>query len=193
MLTLNDNRQNSSRGLTMLAAGATGGILLGRFLPVLFANASGGMRAAVGRDPFEILIRQHHELLSLLTAMENTPAENSIKRTALFLKFKRKLGKHALAEEDVVYPLLHDDADRAEASEKLYREHAGLKIHLFELERSIKDQNSWIAQVQALRQEIEPHARQEEEVEFPRLRSILNERQAATLSRKIHQEEALVI
>ena len=63
MLTMNDNRQTSSRGLTMLAAGATGGILLGRFLPVLFANANGTIRAAAGRDPFESLIRQHRELL----------------------------------------------------------------------------------------------------------------------------------
>lgn len=177
----------------MLAAGVAGGMVLGKFLPVLFANASGTIRGATGQNPFDGLIQQHRDLLSLLTKMENTSAENSLKRTALALKFKRTIAKHAMAEEDLVYPMLHDEAERAEASEKLYREHASMKIHLFELLRSVKDQAAWTANVRALRAEIEPHARQEENEEFPRLREILNRRQATDLSRKIDQEEALIV
>jgi iron-sulfur cluster repair protein YtfE (RIC family) len=193
MQTSYDDHVSSSKGWAMLAAGAAGGLLLGKFLPVLIANASGTIRAGAGQDPFESLIRQHRELLSLLDQMESTSTENFVKRTALALKFKRTIAKHAMAEEDVVYPLLHDDTDRAEAVEKLYREHAGMKIHLFELQRSVKDHDSWIANVRSLRAEIEPHARQEEEVEFPRLRGILNQRKSVNLSRKIQQEESLIV
>ena len=186
-----------------LAMGAVGGLLLGRFLPVLFANASGAARAAAGQDPFEGLIREHRQLLSLLTKMENTPRKNRLKRLALFFTFKRTIGKHAMAEEDIIYPLLRNDAARVAETEKLYREHARMKVLLFELDRSVNEDEAWSARVRDLRNEIEPHARQEEEVEFPHLRALI-EKNGATrpsneglsnldLSRKIRQEESLVV
>lgn len=176
-----------------LALGAVGGVLVGRFLPTLFANACGMARGAAGRDPFAGLIRQHSELLSLLAKMEKTPAESPIKRFALFWRFKRTIGKHALAEEDIVYPLLRTEAERREATEKLYREHASMKVHLFQLERSIKDQEGWLTHVRTLRNEIEPHARQEEEVEFPLLKDLLNQHRNTELARKIDMEESLIV
>src|SRR3569833_114238 len=98
-----------------------------------------------------------------------------------------------MAEEDIVYPLLKTDAERHEATTKLYREHASMKIHLFELERAIHDDEQWREAVNALHAEIEPHAREEEEGEFPRLRALLNETRTANLGRKIRQEEALIV
>jgi iron-sulfur cluster repair protein YtfE (RIC family) len=177
----------------LLGIGAAGGVLLGRFLPVLLANASGLALGAAGRDPFAGLIRQHRTLLSLLDKMENLPASQRVKRKVAFLAFKRTIGKHAMAEEDIVYPLLKTEAERHEATQKLYREHASMKIHLFELERAINSEGQWPEAVRALRSEIEPHAREEEEIEFPRVRALLDQARTAQLSRKICQEEALVV
>jgi hemerythrin superfamily protein len=177
----------------LLGIGATGGLLLGRFLPMLLANASGLAQGAAGRDPFAGLIREHRLLLSLLDKMENLAPTDWVKRKFLFLSFKRTIGKHAMAEEDIIYPLLKTDAERHEATQKLYREHASMKIHLFELERAIQQDQEWRDGVRALRSEIEPHAREEEESEFPRLREMLSQAGTAELSRKIRQEEALVV
>jgi hemerythrin superfamily protein len=176
-----------------LGLGAAGGILLGRFLPVLLANANGLVQGIAGRDPFDALIQQHRTLLSLLDRMEQVPTSDWAKRKVLFLAFKRTIGKHAMAEEDIVYPLLKTEAERHEATQKLYREHASMKIHLFELERAILEEDGWRDAVRALRSEIEPHAREEEETEFPRLRELLDNKRTALLSRKIRQEEALVV
>jgi hypothetical protein len=68
-----------------------------------------------------------------------------------------------------------------------------MKIHLFELETAIHGEEPWREGVRALRTEIEPHAREEEETEFPRLRELLDQTKKAELSRKIYQEEALVV
>lgn len=193
MFTTHDGNRNSSGRYAMLALGAAGGVILGRFAPLLFANASGLIRASAGQDPFQGLIREHRQLLSLLDKMEHTPKENPVKRAALFLKFKRTIGKHALAEEDIVYPCLQDDAERKQETEKLYQEHARMKVLLFELDRSMKGDEAWTARVRELRNEIEPHARQEEEVEFPRLKALMNGKRTAELSRKIYQEEALIV
>ena len=177
----------------MLGVGAAGGMLLGRFLPVLLANASGLARGAAGQDPFAGLIREHRTLLSLLDRMEHLPPAAWAKRKLLFLTFKRAIGKHAMAEEDIIYPLLKTHAERHEATQKLYREHASMKIHLFELEAAIHQDQEWTDAVRALRSEIEPHAREEEETEFPRLRELLDRAGTAQLSRKIRQEEALIV
>ena len=186
-------KTNNTNTYLLLGIGAAGGLLLGRFLPVLLANATGLALGAAGRDPFAGLIREHQLLLSLLDKMEHVPANDWAKRKFLFLAFKRTIGKHAMAEEDIIYPLLKTDAERHEATQKLYREHASMKIHLFELERAIHDDEQWGDGVRALRSEIEPHARQEEETEFPRLRELLDEAGTAQLSRKIRQEESLVV
>jgi len=184
---------NKTSTYVLLGLGAAGGVLLGRFLPLLLANASGLARGAAGGDPFAGLIEQHRTLLSLLDKMERLPASDWTKRKLAFLAFKRTIGKHAMAEEDIVYPLLKTEAERHEATQKLYREHASMKIHIFELESAIGQENEWRDAVLALRSEIEPHAREEEESEFPRLRELLDEKRTAELARKIRQEEALVV
>ena len=177
----------------MIGVGATGGILVGRLLPILFANANGATRALVGQDPFAGLIREHRQLLALLDKMENTPVTRCLRRGTLFYLFKRKIGKHAMAEEDVVYPMLTDDAERANAARKLYEEHGRMKVLLFELEQSIKDDQGWLRAVRGLRNEIEPHAHQEENVEFPALRERIDKARKVKLARKIYQEEAVIV
>ena len=184
---------NKSNAYLWVGIGAAGGMLLGRFLPVLLANANGLAQGAAGRDPFAGLIKEHRTLLSLLDKMEQVPATDWVKRKVLFFTFKRTIGKHAMAEEDIIYPLLKTEAERHEATQKLYREHASMKIHLFELEAAIHDEQAWREGVRALRSEIEPHAREEEESEFPRLRDLLDQTKSAQLGRKIHQEEALIV
>ena len=125
--------------------------------------------------------------------MEELPASDWPKRKFLFLAFKRTIGKHAMAEEDIIYPLLKTQAERHEATQKLYREHASMKIHLFELEQAIHQESEWRDAVRALRSEIEPHAREEEESEFPRLRELLDHARTTQLNRQIRQEQALVV
>lgn len=184
---------NKNNSYLLVGLGAAGGVLLGRFLPVLFANANGLAQGAAGRDPFAGLIKEHRILLSLLEKMENLPSTQWARRKVLFLAFKRTIGKHAMAEEDIIYPLLKTEAERHEATQKLYREHASMKIHLFELEAAIHQEDEWRDAVRALHSEIEPHAREEEESEFPRLRQALDQAGLTQLSRKIRQEESLVV
>jgi len=68
-----------------------------------------------------------------------------------------------------------------------------MKVLLFELEQSIKDDQGWLEAVRGLRSEIEPHARQEEDVEFPALRDRMDRPGKVKLARKIHQEEAVIV
>ena len=170
------------------------GLIGGRLLAPLIASASGNMRTRMGADPFDRLIEDHRQILSVLRDMENTGTDSSrAQRGKQLLRVKRMLGKHAMAEEDVVYPLLHDRANAESETRQLYDEHADIKIHLYELEQMLMNNEDWRHRVTSLRTLIETHARQEEEQEFPRLRNILQDRERAMLAGQIRREEALVL
>ena len=130
-------------------------------------------------------------LLSTLDQMLEAPVESTAKRASLYLALKRKLGKHALAEEDVVYPLLHNEGQDAQASKELYDEHADMKILLFELEELLKSGEDWSQQVRSLRDLIQDHVNEEEQVVFPKLKQIFDETRTAKISSQISREEAL--
>lgn len=170
------------------------GLVGGRLIAPLIASASGNMRTRMGADPFDRLIEDHRQIVSVLHEMENAGPESSRgHKGKLLLRVKRMLGKHAMAEEDVVYPLLHDRAHAESETRQLYDEHADIKIHLYELEQMVLNNEDWRPRVMSLRRLIEMHARQEEEQEFPRLRHILQDREQATLAGQIRREEALVL
>jgi len=183
----------SRRGSRNVWIGFAAGFALSRLAPSLWAQFRGAAGSALGEDPFAELIRQHRTLLSLLDRMEQAPADAAGRRAFLFLAFKRTLAKHALAEEDVAYPVLYADAGRREAAEKLYREHAEMKIHLFALQQNLRDEEGWKTHVRALRDEIAQHARQEEDEIFPQLRELGQARRSSALSRNLRQEEAFIV
>jgi len=182
----------STRDWAMIAGGIAAGILGSRLLPPLIAMGRGAAMGS-GGDPFEKLVNDHRVILSTLDAMEHAGDAGKAKRMALFLMLKRKLAKHALAEEDVVYPLLVDEAARREAARHLYEEHADMKIMLFEIESAIMDGRSCSDTVHTLRELIAKHAREEEQEQFPRLREVLSQQKYGSVAAQVHREEALIL
>ena len=189
---MSENR-SAGRDLALLLGGLAAGVVGSRLFPPLIAMANGSGRVRRGHDPFELLIEDHRMLLSTLDQMLEQPAESIAKRASLFLALKRKLAKHALAEEDVVYPLLHNEGRDTAASKELYDEHADMKILLFELEELLKSGGDWSREVRSLRDLIQDHVNEEEQVVFPKLKQIFDENRIAKISSQISREEALIL
>jgi hemerythrin superfamily protein len=179
--------------LGAFAWGAVAGAIGSRLLPPLIAKSAGSVRIRAGSDPFSVLIADHRIFESLLTEMEQSADSQSLRRTQLFLRLKRRLAAHAMAEEDVVYPLLHDKAKAAEDAKHLYAEHADMKIHLHALEQLPKNDSEWLQRASALKALIVSHARHEEDVDFPKLRLILSQSEATRLSGNVQREKAMVL
>jgi iron-sulfur cluster repair protein YtfE (RIC family) len=185
--------RSAGRDLAVLLGGIAAGIVGSRLLPPLLAATNGAGRARRGHDPFELLIEDHRMILATLGQMLEEPQESTVRRASLYLTLKRKLAKHALAEEDVVYPLLHNQGQDKEASKELYDEHADMKILLFELEELLKAKGDWTQQVRSLRNLIQDHVNEEEQVVFPKLRQIFHGNGGAKVSGQISREEALIL
>lgn len=183
----------SARTAVSFGAGALMMLTASRIAPPFAGRAIGSLRSMTGTDPFDALAQDHRKVLALLDRLVETDKASTMRRAAMLFQIKRMLTAHALAEEDIIYPMLHDDAHRAEEAKKLYREHADMKVRLFELEHKAKDDPSWIEDVRALRRIIADHAHEEEDTEFPKLRAVLDERRTSNLLGEVHREKSLLL
>jgi hemerythrin superfamily protein len=181
-----------TRDVAAMASGLAVGVVSSRLLPPLLAGAVGSVRASRGGNPFDRLIQDHRSVLSLLERMARASEASSARRMAAFLALKRALAKHALAEEDVVYPLLRTKGDATVAAKQLYSEHAEMKMQLYELEMALQSGASWADRARSLHALIAGHIREEEEVQFPKLQNLLDPQDQRRLAAKIRSEEALI-
>ena len=177
----------------MLFAGVAAGVLGSRILPPLFASTAASSRARLGKDPFDLLVSDHREITSLLDEMVAAPKEAVARRGKLFLMLKRKLAKHAMAEEDVVYPIVRNDSASGDERKHLYDEHADMKILLYEIEGLLKSGEDWNGAVMPLRDLIRTHIDEEERTIFPELRREIRKESLPKLAGQISREEALVL
>jgi iron-sulfur cluster repair protein YtfE (RIC family) len=184
----------------MRKLGVAGPVLLGviatfaasRLLPPMIARTAGSVRAMAGDDPFDELMHDHQRIAVLLARMESEEA-GRLGRQRLTLQLKHRLSAHAMAEENVVYPLIGEAAELTNARQQLYAEHARMKVLLHALEHRFDDQMGWQQSVAELRDLILGHIRQEEDVEFPRLRARLGEADLARLLSEVEREKAFLL
>jgi hemerythrin-like domain-containing protein len=185
-------RNDTNKTIPMAIGGIAAGIIGSRLIPRLVAMVTGSRRVRSGGDPFGLLIEDHERIKRLLQEMRAAP-DSCVQRGRLFLKLKRKLAKHALAEEDVVYPIVHSQSGGQAQSKHLYDEHADMKILLYELEQKLKSGEDWHAEVTALANLVQRHTDEEEHVIFPQLRQQLAGEGLPQVSGQISREEALIV
>ena len=135
----------------------------------------------------EALKTEHATTLALFDQIEATPDNATGTRTGLLAKLKYALSKHALQEENVVYPALRE-ANEAHDADELNGEHGYVKTFLYELENMPKGGAEWLARVRDFRTMIEEHIRMEEDRVFPRLKSLMNEEQNRKLTLAMNRE-----
>jgi hypothetical protein len=101
----------SGRDLIAFGAGLLmTGLGMGRIAPPVAGQAIRSLSAMAGRDPFDTLAQDHRNVLAMFNVIERTDSSARARRAALLFQIKRMLTAHALAEEDIVYPMLRDDA-----------------------------------------------------------------------------------
>ena len=131
--------------------------------------------------------------MSHLEAMTDSADTETFLRAQRLLRLKRRLGAHAMAEENILYPALRGSTETAEDALQLFREHADIKTLLYKLEQTPKAEEQWHTYALELRAIVEQHIRQEEDVDFPKLRAALDETASAEISGKIEREKAMML
>lgn len=133
------------------------------------------------------LANEHALTLKVFDAIEATTEKNVTKRSALLANLKHMLTKHALQEENAVYPALRE-AGEVEEADHLNKDHGYVKQYLYELTETPKDSPAWIAKVRQFRVDIEKHMREEETDLFPRLKAKLSPEKNKELTTAMNKE-----
>jgi hemerythrin superfamily protein len=176
-------------------AGSQTGMLVGAAV----AGAAVGIAANMGRKLFvqmastaggtwdEALIAEHRLTLATFDMIEATEDSQTARRSTLLAKLKYQLTKHALEEENVIYPALRQ-ANIAHEADSLEGEHGYVKTYLYELETTPNDRPEWLARVRDFRTMIEGHMAMEEKEVFPALKQVLSETQSSRLTAMMNKE-----
>jgi len=177
--------RHQHRGLFEVAGAAAVGVVAGLALNPLRKFALQHAEAAFG-DWDEVLKLEHRAVDALFKLLEQTDGTDKRKRTLLLSKIAYALNKHALQEENVVYPALREE-DRPSA-EHLAAEHAEIKAYIFELEKMEKDDAAWLTKVRDFHTLIQRHVEQEETEAFPKMKASLSKADNDQLGRRMHVE-----
>jgi hemerythrin superfamily protein len=175
-----------SRHETALIGSALAGLAIGLFATVT-RKAAMQAPTALAPDWVEGLTREHKAVLTLFDKLEATERSQTGKRKALVVKLKLALTKHAVEEENVVYPALREAGEES-AVDGLSDDHAAVKHYLYRLTMMEADSPEFMKTVRAFRADIEKHMKEEERDLFPRLKAKLDDAANKRLSAMVNKE-----
>lgn len=169
-----------------LAIGAAAGLTVG-----LAANA---VRKIFVQAPTfaagewdEALAAEHRMTLKLFDAIEATEDSHKVRRAMLLTEIAHALAKHAMEEENAIYPALRVHNQVAEA-DHLNNDHGYVKQYLFELGKMEADHPQFLPKIRDFRSTLEEHMREEEDKIFPKLRGLLSADESAKLTKAMNVE-----
>ncbi|AJP72418.1 hemerythrin domain-containing protein [Sphingomonas hengshuiensis] len=176
----------SGGGFGVIAGAAAGGAALG-LLALLGRKAAVQAPTAFAGNWDEALVVEHQATLKVFDAIEATDESATIRRNLLLSHLKHALMKHAVEEENVIYPALREIGQQ-DAADSLNKDHGYVKQYLYELENMPTASPEWIAKVRKFRTDIEAHMQEEELTLFPMLRSQLSDEKNKALTMTMNKE-----
>ncbi len=181
-------KEESSWGghLGAIAGATAAGAALG-VLAMLGRKAAVQSPTMLAGDWMDGLIAEHQAVLKLIDTIQATDDSATMRRKMLLMQLKHALAKHAIEEENVIYPALRE-AGKVEAADELNREHGYVKQNLYELENMPAASPQFLATIAKLRGELEDHMKDEEERLFPQLRASLSDEKNKALTQSMNKE-----
>ena len=180
------SKASEGHGIGTIAGAVAGGAALG-LLAWFGRKAIVQAPSALAGDWVEALTLEHAAVAKIFDALEATDESATMRRNLLLMQLKHALIKHAIEEENVIYPALRE-AGKIEAADALNKEHGYVKQHLYALENTPTASPEWIAIVRRFRADIEEHVAEEENNLFPMLRAMLTEEKNKALTLAMNKE-----
>lgn len=170
--------------------GAAGAAMLGLLAGFALGRAKKtmvGAHMALNEDWEKQLKSEHRAVKKVLKAMAATGAEDGHERRALLETAADALTRHAVEEENAVYPALRKTVgDRP--VDQLVAEHTEMKGLIALLRETDAHDPAWADQAEALKALVQRHIRREESVLFPRLHAEETAPEEASLTRRVRKE-----
>lgn len=133
----------------------------------------------------ELLVEQHDKVDRLIAELEADDLAPE-RRRLLFQELADNVAAHSTVEEKLFYPSVRA-AQTQDILLESTEEHLAIKRVLADLLQLSLDDERFDAKLAVLKEEIEHHARDEEEqILFPKLRRLMSEEQLVALGSEMH-------
>lgn len=179
-------QSQAGNGLGRIVAGAAVGLVAGLAIPQAKKLAMQGPSLAAG-DWMDALIAEHRLVEKLFDQLLKTDDGDMARREMLLAKIAYALNKHAVEEENVIYPALTEDSN-SDQSKHLGEEHLEMKTCIYDLRRIGSTDPSWLGKARELWGLIQDHIREEEDEIFPAFRQALSPDENAKLTAMMNWE-----
>jgi hypothetical protein len=138
---------------------------------------------------FEILKKDHQELMGMLDKMTETSEAQYHKREDLLKQIKQEIIPHMRAEEKAFYSVLKEnDESKDDALEAIEEHHAG-ELILAELEKMSKQDESWHAKSSVFQEIISHHIEEEEDKIFKDAEKVISHDQMGMILENFQKEK----
>ena len=172
--------------LGLLATGAALGLVAGLALPHARKAVMQGPSLAAG-GWMDALIAEHRMVQKSFEALLKTRNDEMAKREMLLTKIAYALTKHAIEEENVIYPALSENA-HPEQAHHLVEEHGLAKTFIYDLRRISSTDPAWIGKAHEFWTALQRHMREEEDEVFPAFHNALSAEENAQLTKMMNWE-----
>ncbi|MHB8174069.1 MAG: hemerythrin domain-containing protein [Nitrospirota bacterium] len=135
---------------------------------------------------FELLMQDHREVSRMINQMQNMSGQ---KREKLLSQCTDVLEMHMQIEEDYLYPILEDIDETKDIIRDSYEEHKMVQKQLKELGKLDVDDQKWDTRLQAMKENFDHHAQQEETVLFKQTPKLLSREELDDLNYQIIEEK----
>jgi hemerythrin superfamily protein len=135
----------------------------------------------------EALAAEHKATMAIFDALEATSTSNTTKRSMLLTQLKHALAKHALEEENTVYPALRN-AGLDDEADRLTTDHGYVKQYLYDLTNCPNDSVRFLQILGEFRSDVERHVQEEETTLFPELKAKLSTEENKALTTAMNRE-----
>ena len=149
----------------------------------LVRGAAAGAVAAISQrlpwsanenDPLALLETDHRRFEHLLKQGEETTARAAKGRRQLLDTLTAELNVHELIEERILYPALKEHPQAHDVVLEGYQEHHVADLIVNELHALATDDEKWGAKFKVLKENVEHHIEEEEQVMFRTARAVLS-------------------
>jgi hemerythrin superfamily protein len=140
---------------------------------------------------FTKLAEQHHQVSSLLSALEKT--DDLTRRAALWAEIRRELVSHEQAELVQVYPVLEDYETTREIAHRHTEAASELEAAVQELDGIGFQSDAWRPALERLIAKVRAHVELEEEQLFPRAQEALGDDAARELEAPFERAKELAL
>lgn len=178
-----DNRTGMMAGVALAGVALGVASMIGKKFAMQAASAA-------GKDWDEMLKAEHRAVEALLDKLEQTDESSKMARSGLVMHIKKALTKHALQEENVVYPAMAEKLDDERAA-ALFNDHAEMKKALHALVECDRADPAFATRAANLRRIVLDHVVEEEELLDTLKRHLSAEENAALNSQTWREGVAL--